>query len=355
MKRYGFFYTLSNWFTPFYAQHPDLNTVSPKAKTGAFINSVVNNGVFCNSDKYSFILSFSSVIDHLPQEIQKLMASGNDVEFINKTLHTNTPMFTRLFYLQDLYRFFQLHPQKKEFVYTPFEKNNGLDPGNYFIISHDIFSDYQNQNAGDTSLLLLRARLFYNHYRFHEAIVDLSKIEEQEPENVQSLSLHARSLMGDSKFEEAIECYEHLLKLKPESKNYQFMHALALTKAGEYEKAVNELYRLKYEDPENIKYCRTLAWALMSLGRDDQAEREYEIIIGKGGTSLADYINAGYCCWFRGNIHKAATYFREYLKKKGASNLYVEFRKDDELLRSHGITEQDRMMMLELSQWEPQA
>jgi hypothetical protein len=33
----------------------------------------------------------------------------------------------------------------------------------------------------------------------------------------------------------------------------------------------------------------------------------------------------------------------------------VEFRKDDELLRSHGITEQDRMMMLELSQWEPQA
>ena len=355
MKRYGFFYTLSNWFTPFYAQHPDLSTISPKAKTGAFINSVVNNGVFCNSDKYSFILSFSSVIDHLPQEIQKLMASGNDVEFINKTLHTNTPMFTRLFYLQDLYRFFQLHPQKKEFVYTPFEKNNGLDPGNYFIISHDIFSDYQNQNAGDTSLLLLRARLFYNHYRFHEAIVNLSKIEEQEPENVQSLSLHARSLMGDSKFEEAIECYEHLLKLKPESKNYQFMHALALTKAGEYEKAVNELYRLKYEEPENIKYCRTLAWALMSLGRDDQAEREYEIIIGKGGTSLADYINAGYCCWFRGNIHKAATYFREYLKKKGASNLYVEFRKDDELLRSHGITEQDRMMMLELSQWEPQA
>ena len=172
---------------------------------------------------------------------------------------------------------------------------------------------------------------------------------------MQSLSLHARSLMGESKFEEAIECYEHLLKLKPESKNYQFMHALTLTKAGEFEKAVNELYRLKYEDSENIKYCRTLAWALMSLGRDEQAEREYEIIIGKGGTSLADYINAGYCCWFRGNIHKAATYFREYLKKKGASNLYVEFRKDDELLRSHGITEQDRMMMLELSQWEPQA
>ena len=65
----------------------------------------------------------------------------------------------------------------------------------------------------------------------------------------------------------------------------------------------------------------SLAWALMSLGRDDQAEREYEIIIGKGGTSLADYINAGYCYWFRGNMHKAATYFREYLKKKGASNL----------------------------------
>ena len=123
MKRYGFFYTLSNWFTPFYAQHPDLSTISPKAKTGAFINSVVNNGVFCNSDKYSFILSFSSVIDHLPQEIQKLMASGNDVEFINKTLHTNTPMFTRLFYLQDLYRFFQLHPQKEGIRLYAFSRN----------------------------------------------------------------------------------------------------------------------------------------------------------------------------------------------------------------------------------------
>ena len=355
MKRYGFFYTLSNWFTPFYIQHPDLNTVSPKAKSGAFINSVVDNGVFCNSDKYSFILSFSSVIDHLPQEIQKLMESGSDVEFINKTLHTNTPMFTRLFYLQDLYRFFQLHPQKKEFVYTPFEKNNGLNAGSYFIISHDIFSDFDNQNAGDMKFLLLRARLFYNHFRFRDAIDDLSKIEGQEPDNEQSLSLHARSLMGDNCFEDAVGYYEHLLKLNPDNKNYQFMHALALTKAGEYEEAVNELYRLKYEYPDNIKYSSTLAWVLMSLGRDEQAEREYENIIEKGKPSMADYLNAGYCYWFRGNIHKAVTYFRDFMKKKGANDLYMEFRRDEELLSSHGITVQDRMMMLELAQREPQA
>ena len=354
-KRYAFFYTLSNWFTPFYIQHPDLNSISPKAKTGAFIHSVVNNGVFCNSDKYSFVLSISSVINHLPQEIQKLMASDNEVEIVSKSLHTNSPMFIRLFYLQDLYRFFQLHPQKKDFAYTPFEKNNSQVAGNYFILSHDLFNGYKIQNEGDARLLLLRARLFYNHFRFHDAILDLNEIEKQEPDNEQCLSLHARSLMGDNCFMDAADCYEHLLRLKPDSKNYQFMHALALTKAGEFEKAVNELYRLKYENPDNIKYCSTLAWVLMSLGRDKQAEKEYDHILEKKNPGLTNYINAGYCYWFRGNIHKAATSFRKFLKKKGSSNLYLEFRKDEELLRLHGITHQDCTMMLELAQWEPQA
>lgn len=93
----------------------------------------------------------------------------------------------------------------------------------------------------------------------------------------------------------------------------------------------------------------------MSMGRDEQAEKEYEIILGKDEPSLSDYVNAGYCYWFRGNIHKAATLFRKYYDNKGISDLYVEFRKDEQLLQSHGIGSKELNMMCELVQWDPEA
>lgn len=355
MKRYAFFYTLSNWFTPFYIQHPDLNAISPKAKSGGFINTVVNNGVFCNSDKYSFILSFSSVVERLPEEIRKVMDSEVDYEMLKQTAGTNRPVFIRLLYLQDLYRFFQLHPQKKALVYNPFEHFNDPDGGNYFILKHIIFDDFQKQNDGDTRLLILRARLMYKHGRFTNASELLSDLVKQEPDNVQALSLLGRSLMEEGEFSDAGDYYEKLLLIDPSNKHYIYMHALAQAKEGCFEDALGELYRLKYEEPDNIKYCRTLGWTLMSMGRDEQAEKEYEIILGKDEPSLSDYVNAGYCYWFRGNIHKAATLFRKYYDKKGISDLYVEFRKDEQLLQSHGIGSKELNMMCELVQWDPEA
>jgi len=70
MKSFSFFYRLSNWFTPFSFYHPEVASLVDKIGESKFIKELMNNGPFCNSDKYSFALSLSQVITSLPANMK---------------------------------------------------------------------------------------------------------------------------------------------------------------------------------------------------------------------------------------------------------------------------------------------
>ena len=70
------------------------------------MQSILENGPFCDSDKYSFALGLFSIIDQLPDKIKEMLgnreafgATVSDEEKSNST-------YVRRMYLQDLYRFF---------------------------------------------------------------------------------------------------------------------------------------------------------------------------------------------------------------------------------------------------------
>ena len=56
MKRFSFFYTLCNWFMPFYTEHPQLQHLTQGLLQSNFIKQLMLHGPFCDSDKYSFTL-----------------------------------------------------------------------------------------------------------------------------------------------------------------------------------------------------------------------------------------------------------------------------------------------------------
>lgn len=71
MKRFGFFFTLSNWFTPFYMLHPGLGHLPQEVRDTKFMSNLLSTMPFCDSDKYSFALAMSSVFPQLPANIKE--------------------------------------------------------------------------------------------------------------------------------------------------------------------------------------------------------------------------------------------------------------------------------------------
>lgn len=113
MKRFAFFSEISNWFAPFYADHPDV-TNALKGENAPAIKQMVGRGPFCDSDKYSFVFAIASIFDRLPADAQEMLKGGNASLPENMTAETDSPAYMRRMYLQDLYRFFKLFPNHND-------------------------------------------------------------------------------------------------------------------------------------------------------------------------------------------------------------------------------------------------
>ena len=66
MKRFPFFDHIANWFMPFSAHHPGLKEVAQKLGDSSFLDKMTEQGLFCESDKYSLALTMAQIINQLP-------------------------------------------------------------------------------------------------------------------------------------------------------------------------------------------------------------------------------------------------------------------------------------------------
>lgn len=108
MKRFPFFYHAANWFCPFYLEHPEISSTVDKLKDTPLLTNILNNGPFCDSDKYSFTLAVASVISHIPANMREMF---NTKEALGQTVSDEDqrqPAYIRRMILQDMYRFFRL-------------------------------------------------------------------------------------------------------------------------------------------------------------------------------------------------------------------------------------------------------
>ena len=122
LKTYPFFRDISNWFYPFDAQHSAVAHATRKQgkRSHSLLGHILQSGIFCNSDKYSFALTIAQI----PEEQQKMMeaqfeaqneANNETSAFEKMEAHSRRPDTISNQYIQDLYRFFKVHPRKQEF------------------------------------------------------------------------------------------------------------------------------------------------------------------------------------------------------------------------------------------------
>ena len=370
MKRFPFFQDMSNWFVPFYEEHPGIADVTERFQNNKFLSSIINVAPFCDSDKYSFVLAFSQVVERIPKDMLQMFERGEASfgEVAQEVL--NSTAYIRRLYLQDLYRFYKIFPHRSEFK-SPFEDMDEIFFANPIFRNtplEDCFNDMaafliKQHRLNEAVMVLDNCEKAHRDFRFYmmagylsmktdygfvnlsdEAVSLYEKALALEPENEKAHLGHAKALFESGDYKEALNEYNFLLKIQPDKKNYLLNRAVCLSKLSRYEEALKDLYRLNYESPDDMNVSRVLAWVLTCNDKYEQADKIYSQLMGDHAQP-EDLLNYGYCLWLSGKNGQAVECFQRYLKETKEGKLSI-INGERPLLKEKGITEAEIQTML---------
>lgn len=359
MKRFPFFYDISNWLVPFFMQHPDIAAIAERVGENKFLNGILTKGPFCNSDKYSFVIAFQQVMGNLPENVARLMSRGEvqPAEFEEEELQQ--PAYIRRSYLMDLYRFFRLFPNRAALC-NPFD-NSKQQLGMCLFFASELFCHTPLEKQKPEVVAMLRKKGLLQAAdtllkSFPEDMRDVQYylwteqfdvVLEMDPNHEKALAHCARKLFEEGNYGEAVDIYDRLLLLRADKASYMLNKAVCLVNMEEYEDALKLLYQLNYEHPDDLSVQRALAWALTCDGKLEQADKLFQALVRLDNPVASDFQNQGFCLWLQGRIEEAAEALRTYHEKEGISHAHF-LQWDVEWLLKRGISRTDVRMMEDL-------
>ena len=356
IKRYPFFYDISNWLVPFFHQHPDIAQFVSKQEGLHFLSKVFASNAFCNSDKYSFVIALQEVLNQLPQQIREMLQRGEfSAEELGETVE-QSPAYERRIYLMDLYRFFRLYPHREE-LYNPFDrKNDEMGGCGFFLLElladtpiekskAQIVRQLKKHQMNYAATNLLKTFVESNRdMQYYLWIHDYDHALQLNPKHERAMLGKGRQLYDEGRYEEALTWFDQLTAIYPEKTNNQLYVAICLVQLERYEEALKPLFRLNYEQPDNDAVSRVLAWTLTCQGKLEQAVNIYEQLVSREQPDSDDLKNYGYCLWLQGQVGKAVELFRQCCQHHEQTPIDKFF--DVEWLKKRGITMVDINMML---------
>lgn len=371
MKTFPFFNDLCNWFAPFNAAHPALGAARERLAGSTFLNNLMENGPFCDSDKYSFALAIAQIMDRMPDNVKEMLNSDATLGPTVSKEEQENPAYICRSYLQSLYRFFRLYRSKRDFL-NPFILDELEDnDGNALFLSYKLLAcPEMEENAVALCGFLLKRKMMrelmsmaicfkssqnprlvrflalvpMTDGKWQEAY-DLFASVPEDQHTEESLRGMAHCCMSLKRFGEAVAIYRRLLAMHPDSFSYQLNLAVCLMSSDAFSscgdvasscdasscgassslggkvearpnKVVEEgtklLYKLDYEHPNNANVRRVLAWCMMLQGNFDKAIDIYMRLLSQPDAVSADRLNAAYAHWLSRNVARAVALLREY-------------------------------------------
>lgn len=374
LKSFPFFNEFAHWFMPFDPGFSDINELFNSKDTSIF-NAFLSNSIICNSDKYSFCLS----VLQMPFGQQDMMghsfkAETEQLEEIQKDESMLQPDLvernTARQYIQDIFRFFKLHPQRSAFV----------DMFKYSLHIHKtVFFDLL-ASSGDIKMQVAE---FYFNKKLYKQSIDLFSIliKEEEPSaaNYQKLGFAYQMtsqidkaleayVMADmiqpddlwtvkkiafcnrvsGNFQKALEEYRHADFLQPNQYSTNMQIANCLTQLKEYKEAL-EIYK-KLEDlyPENIKISRAISWCAFLAKDIAQAAYYSEKVISEQAKAI-DYLNAGHIAFAHKKRTEALAFYKKSisLHEDNLQLVVEQMENDQEHLISNGLDKDEIILMID--------
>lgn len=385
LKRYPFFYSISNWFRPFDAWQSDILDIigSPNSSSNPIANTILQSNYLCDSDKYSFCYA----IREIPQMQREAMMS--QLEEQNRAIKENAdiPDLKRLSkqttqsilrqYVQNLYRFFKLFTNAQEFD-NPFNHivlgpthTNPLyslitEPEHSFkfiglnikqkrylrAIEYFIHLEGNHPNCMEATQLQQLGLCYQKMKMYTDAIEAYTKADLMKPDSYWTIHHLAQCYRAINHYDKALEYYEIAETMKPDNLSLTFHVAELLYEQGEYEEALPRLHKIDYHHPESLKSLRLLAECCFMSEQHTQANKYYERMITHHAQELAstDWKHAAYNYWLQGlrndcfrcmsraeELHTQESYDEEGYNPTFAEEVYSDIR----LLRSIGAHQEE--------------
>ena len=377
LKNYPFFREIQNWFRVFSMDQPDVrNAFGSEGVASAIGKSMLASSVFCNSDKYSFALTFSQI----PRE-QREMLSGQltdeALDAMDEAKSHPSPTAVQESnlarqYAHDLYRFFNLFSRRHEFR-NPFDSNLNLlidsplspllqsDDSEQAIASWLLGKNYYDEAAQAYRLMERSAHPYSTDYRFYQqmgyalqrtqryedALEAYRRADILQPDNGWTLRHTAQCYRLTGNPEAALELLLQAEKRSADNLSLQIQIGDCLVDLKRYDDALTRFFKVDYLKPDYPKAWRAIAWCAFLAGRPDRAREYYDKLLDTKPTGN-DCLNAGHAYFVEGDIQRAVSLYRQSRKSLGAEQFEKEFQKDEPLLVERGISESDIPLLLDL-------
>lgn len=334
LKSFPFFNEIAHWFLPYHAEQSNIaNTPEELRPVTRLIENVP---VFCNGDKYSFILSLQSIPASQREIVKQQFSSQIDAlaEIEHASLSNKTTERRNIMnrYVQDLYRFFRLYRRRDEFkdpfvedlnlVTIPVLKGEFRDSDSlkaiaefyfkhrYYRDSLDLFTVIEDLTFPDAQLYEKMGFCFERIGDINRALQYYEQAELLNAESVWTLSHIALCcrLLGQSG--RALEYYKRVAALEKEDNEATVMAiGNCYLDMGQFEQASKQFFKARYLDEKSKASLRPLAWSLLMLKDFDRARTLYREILADNPAG-DDYLNMGHLSLASGDNDNALNYYK---------------------------------------------
>jgi len=308
----------------------------------------------------------SMMMELFNMELKAMNELAESDELLDDSLR-NKSIYTQ--YLQDLYRFFKLHPWKKEIddvfgIDLDFQHSNMfhvlirdksiLRNIGEFYFEKDHFAKaiqvFEQLASGEENAELYE-KTGFSHQKlgdFEKALEYYHKAELFNREKTWVIKKIAYCSRKSGDTGKAMEYYRAAEKLEPDNLLIQSYLGHTLMDRGEYGAALKYYFKVEYHQPDNHRIHRPIAWCSFLLGKFDQAEKYFRKVIEKEG-NRNDFVNLGHVLWCRGERKEAIENYRQSIEKAGRDFDWFSsvMEEDSPHLHRHGIKPMDIPLMVD--------
>ena len=365
LKHFSFFSEISNWFMPFDPSYSELMSLFPEDSGSNLLKTaVLDSGHMCNSDKYSFCLSLLQISPaHRDMMMGRMGAESEEIKQLQKEAQAMNPTIddevTSNQYIQDLYRFFKLHPYRNNFfdvfkLSLNFYDKKSIAPlisdeesmrkiaqycfdKNNFSEALDVFNrliDIDSQNDDIWQKIGYCKQMLNNQ---DGALAAYLQADVLRPDNSWIIRRIAQIYRTLKKPDMSLYYYQKAAKLNPDNINTELNIGHCYLEMNDYEQALNTYFKVELLDSKGTKAQRPIAWTAFLLRKYELAQKYYNQILERKPT-IHDFLNAGHVDLCAGNMKEAIEHYKQAVYKENDFELFAMlFEADRESLMNHGV------------------
>ncbi|MDX9747528.1 MAG: hypothetical protein RBT57_03410 [Paludibacter sp.] len=374
LKNFPFFSETAHWFLPF---DPEFSSIQElfSNKDQSLMSAFLNNSVICNSDKYSFSLSVMQMpatqremmSRSFKAEADQLAEITRDEQMLNPDLADKNIAKQ---YIQDLYRFFRLHPQHNEFS-DMFDKALQLHHSTFFdmlasssdlkeqlaefcftksfyVPVVELYDELIKSSEPSAALYQKKGFALQKLSRIGEALEAYLKADMIQPDDVWTVRKIALCYRLLGNFTRALEHYHHADFLKPGIVSISMQMAKCMMALENYKEALHLYAKLEKSYPDDLKLWRAIAWCAFISGNIHQAEYYVEKVLTAIPDSI-DLLNAGHIALCLKKRNEALDFYRRSIDMQGISfdSLAAQFEADKNHLTHNGLSAAELQLTLD--------